>query len=125
MAIAEEIIGTHYRYPDYFEVDREKIREFARAVKDDHRAHHDEEAAKESGYDGLIASLTRIVCAGAVPDDLRRRTEACARVNAALFAQTRPGATGGSPGCRSAPPWAREAPAGAGAPPPRGRAARR
>ena len=36
MAIAENIIGTHYRYPDYFEVDREKIREFARAVKDDH-----------------------------------------------------------------------------------------
>ena len=64
MAIAEEIIGTHYRYPDYFEVDREKIREFARAVKDDHRAHHDEEAAKESGYDGLIASLTFLAVAG-------------------------------------------------------------
>ena len=35
MAIAEDIIGTHYRYPDYFQVDREKVREFARAVKDD------------------------------------------------------------------------------------------
>ncbi len=44
---------------------------------------------------GLIASLTRIVSAGAVPDDLRRRTEAAARVNAALYAATRPGATGG------------------------------
>ena len=33
MSIAESIIGTHYRYPDYFEVDREKIREFARAVR--------------------------------------------------------------------------------------------
>ena len=32
MAIAEDIIGTHYRYPDYFEVGREKIREFALAV---------------------------------------------------------------------------------------------
>jgi Xaa-Pro dipeptidase len=32
---------------------------------------------------GLIASLTRIVCAGDVPDELRRRTEATARVNAA------------------------------------------
>ena len=32
MAIAENIIGTHYRYPDYFEVGREKIREFAEAV---------------------------------------------------------------------------------------------
>ena len=37
MGIAENIIGTHYRYPDYFEVNREKIREFARAVKDDLR----------------------------------------------------------------------------------------
>ena len=39
MGIAEDIIGTHYRYPDFFEVDREKIREFARAVKDEHPAH--------------------------------------------------------------------------------------
>jgi Xaa-Pro aminopeptidase len=43
---------------------------------------------------GLIASLTRIVCAGQVPDDLRRRTQATARVNAKLYAATRPGATG-------------------------------
>jgi acyl dehydratase len=64
MAIAENIIGTHYRYPDYFEVNREKIREFARAVKDDHPAHYTEEAAKECGYDALIASLTFIAVAG-------------------------------------------------------------
>lgn len=43
---------------------------------------------------GLNVSLTRIVCAGAVPDDLRRRTQATARVNAQLFAATKPGATG-------------------------------
>ena len=43
---------------------------------------------------GLIASLTRIVCAGRVPDELRRRTLAAARVNAALYAATRPGASG-------------------------------
>ncbi|MBX7454642.1 MaoC family dehydratase N-terminal domain-containing protein [Mycolicibacterium sp. 3033] len=64
MTIAENIIGTHYRYPDYFEVDREKIREFARAVKDDHPAHHSEEAAKECGHDALIASLTFLAVAG-------------------------------------------------------------
>jgi acyl dehydratase len=64
MAIAENIIGTHYRYPDYFEVDREKIREFARAVKDDHPAHFSEEAAKECGYDALIAPLTFLAVAG-------------------------------------------------------------
>jgi acyl dehydratase len=64
MAIAEEIIGTHFRYPDYFEVDREKIREFARAVKDDHPAHYSEAAAKEIGYDAVVASLTFLAVAG-------------------------------------------------------------
>ncbi len=64
MTIAENIIGTHYRYPDYFEVDREKIREFARAVKDDHPAHFTEEAARECGHDALIASLTFLAVAG-------------------------------------------------------------
>ena len=64
MSIAEDIIGTHYRYPDYFEVDREKVREFARAVKDEHPAHYSEDAAKECGYDALIASLTFVAVAG-------------------------------------------------------------
>ena len=64
MGIADEIIGTHYRYPDYFQVDREKIREFARAVKDAHPAHYDEDAAKECGQDALIASLTFLAVAG-------------------------------------------------------------
>ncbi len=64
MAIAEDIIGTHYRYPDFFEVDREKIREFALAVKDDHPAHYSEEAAEEVGYDALVASLTFLAVAG-------------------------------------------------------------
>lgn len=43
---------------------------------------------------GLIASLSRIVCAGSIPDDLRMRTLAAAHVNAELFAATRPGVTG-------------------------------
>jgi acyl dehydratase len=64
MSIAEEIIGTHYRYPDYFEVNREKVRELARAVKDDHPAHYSEDAAAECGYDTLIAPLTFIAIAG-------------------------------------------------------------
>jgi acyl dehydratase len=64
MGIAEDIIGTHYRYPDYFTVDREKIREFARAVQDDHPAHFTEEAAAELGYDALVAPLTFLTVAG-------------------------------------------------------------
>ncbi|SEH49479.1 Acyl dehydratase [Mycolicibacterium rutilum] len=64
MAIAENIIGTHYRYPDYFEVDREKIREFASAVQNDHPAHFSEAAAQECGFDTLIAPLTFLAVAG-------------------------------------------------------------
>ena len=64
MAIAEDIIGTHYRYPDYFQVDREKIREFVRAVKDEHPAHHSEAGAEEVGQDALVASLTFLAVAG-------------------------------------------------------------
>ncbi|MGB3483920.1 MAG: MaoC family dehydratase N-terminal domain-containing protein [Mycobacterium sp.] len=64
MAIAEEIIGTHYRYDDYFVVGREKIREFAAAIKDDHPAHFDPQTAKELGHDDLVASLTFIAVAG-------------------------------------------------------------
>jgi acyl dehydratase len=64
MAIAEEIIGTHYRYPDYFEVGREKIREFAHAVKDDHPMHYSEHVAAAAGLPGVVASLTFIAVAG-------------------------------------------------------------
>ena len=43
---------------------------------------------------GLIASLTRIVCAGAVPDDLRERTRSAAGVMDRLLSATKPGASG-------------------------------
>lgn len=43
---------------------------------------------------GLIASLSRIICVGEVPDELRRRTETTACVNAAIYDATRPGAIG-------------------------------
>ncbi len=43
---------------------------------------------------GLIASLSRIVCAGNIPDELKNRTESCARVNAKLWAATKLNQTG-------------------------------
>jgi Xaa-Pro aminopeptidase len=43
---------------------------------------------------GLTASLSRIVCAGPVPDELLHRTEATVRVNAKLLAATKNGLTG-------------------------------
>lgn len=61
---SQGIIGTHYRFPDYFEVGREKIREFARAVKDDHPDHFDEAAAAGDGHPSLVASLTFLAVAG-------------------------------------------------------------
>lgn len=64
MALGQELIGMHYRYPDHFVVGREKIREFAIAVKDDHPAHFDEAAAAAAGFPGLVASLTFVAVAG-------------------------------------------------------------
>lgn len=42
---------------------------------------------------GLVASITRLVHFGKLPDDLRRKAEACMRVDAAYIAGTRPGRT--------------------------------
>lgn len=43
---------------------------------------------------GLTVSFTRIVCAGKVPIELQRRTNACAYVNAKLFEATKSGTNG-------------------------------
>src|SRR5271163_3693576 len=61
---AEGLIGTHYRFPDYFDVGREKVREFARAIKDEHPSHYSEAAAAEAGYDSVVAPLTFLAVAG-------------------------------------------------------------
>ncbi|WP_435592968.1 fused (3R)-hydroxyacyl-ACP dehydratase subunits HadA/HadB [Nocardia sp. bgisy118] len=55
---AEALVGRHFRLADHYEVGREKIREFAQAVQDDHPAHWSEDAATALGYDGLVAPLT-------------------------------------------------------------------
>ena len=60
MAVSEDIVGMHYRYPDHYEVGREKLREYAAAVKNDDPAFFDEEAAAELGYDAILAPLTFI-----------------------------------------------------------------
>lgn len=60
MSLADRLAGKQYRYPDFYEVDREKIREYARAVKATDPASFDLRAAAELGYDGLVAPLTYI-----------------------------------------------------------------
>lgn len=60
MALKTDIRGMVWRYPDYFEVGREQLREFAKAVKCDHPAFYQEAAAAELGYDGILAPLTYV-----------------------------------------------------------------
>jgi acyl dehydratase len=50
----------HYRYPDHYVVGREKIREYATAVKNEDPAYFEDEAAAELGYDSILAPLTFI-----------------------------------------------------------------
>ncbi|MGY4101019.1 fused (3R)-hydroxyacyl-ACP dehydratase subunits HadA/HadB [Nocardia sp. R16R-3T] len=63
-AHAAAMVGHHYRVDDYYEVGREKVREYARAVQDYHPVHWDEDAAQEYGYAGLLAPLTFISLVG-------------------------------------------------------------
>ena len=60
MALSAELVGMHFRYPHYYLVEREKVREYARAVHNDHPAHLDESAAAELGHPGVTAPLTFI-----------------------------------------------------------------
>ena len=54
----------HYRYPDHYEVEREKIREYALAVQNADTSYFEEDAAAELGYKGLLAPLTFICVCG-------------------------------------------------------------
>src|SRR5262245_3465511 len=56
----DSLVGLHYRYPDHYEVGREKIREYAVAVKNDDESFFDESAADKLGYDAILAPLTFI-----------------------------------------------------------------
>jgi hypothetical protein len=60
VALSEQIVGMHYRHPDHYIVGREKIREYAVAVKNDDLVYHDEAVAAELGHEALCAPLTFI-----------------------------------------------------------------
>lgn len=57
-ASATDLVGRHFRVRDHYEVGREKIREFARAVRNTHPAHHREDDALALGYESILASPT-------------------------------------------------------------------
>ena len=60
MGLSQSIVGMHYRHPDHYVVGREKLREYAVAVKNDDAAFFDEDAAAELGHEKLPAPLTFI-----------------------------------------------------------------
>ena len=65
-SILDNLVGIHFRYPDHYEVEREKIREYAVAVKNDDRSFFHEDAAAELGHDAVLAPLTFISVFGYV-----------------------------------------------------------
>jgi acyl dehydratase len=58
MAIKSNVLGMVHEYPDYFVVGREKVREYANAIKSYDPASHDEAAAAALGHEALVAPLT-------------------------------------------------------------------
>jgi acyl dehydratase len=76
MALKTDIRGMSWQYPDYFEVGREQVRGFARAIKCDDPASFDEAAAAELGYDTIIAPITFVsIFAKLVQDDFFRNVD--------------------------------------------------
>ena len=76
MAIKTDILGMVYEYPDYFVVGREKVREYAAAIKADDPASLDEDAAAELGHDALVAPLTFVsILALMVQHDFFRKVD--------------------------------------------------
>ena len=58
MTINPDLQGRSYPAAEVYDVGREKIREFARAVKATHPAHFDVDAAKGLGHRDLVAPPT-------------------------------------------------------------------
>ncbi|HXO79914.1 MAG TPA: (3R)-hydroxyacyl-ACP dehydratase subunit HadC [Mycobacterium sp.] len=76
MAINTDILGMVWEYPESYVVGREKVREFAKAVKADDPASLDEKAAAELGYDGLVAPPTFVTILGKlVQADFMRKVD--------------------------------------------------
>jgi acyl dehydratase len=76
MPINTDILGMVWDYPDSWVVGREKVREFANAVKADDAACLDEEAAAELGYDALVVPLTFVtILAKLVQADFMRKVD--------------------------------------------------
>jgi acyl dehydratase len=76
VAINTDIRGMVWDYPDRWVVGREKVREFANAVKADDAACFDEAAAAELGHDALVVPPTFVtILAKLVQADFMRKVD--------------------------------------------------
>jgi acyl dehydratase len=76
VALKTDIRGMFWQYPDFFEVGREQVRQFARSIKCDDPASFDDAAAAELGYDSLLAPITFVsIFAKLVQDDFFRNVD--------------------------------------------------
>jgi acyl dehydratase len=76
VAINSDILGMSWEYPESYVVGREKVREFAKAVKADDPACLDEEAAAELGHDAIVAPPTFVTILGKlVQADFMRKVD--------------------------------------------------
>ncbi|MFC9898020.1 fused (3R)-hydroxyacyl-ACP dehydratase subunits HadA/HadB [Nocardia sp. NPDC127579] len=79
------LVGHRYRTDDFYEVGREKIREYARAVQDFHPAHWSEDAAAAAGHRGLLTPTTFLSIAAMLAN---RRLIATLTTGYDMFVQT-------------------------------------
>ncbi|BBX57404.1 hypothetical protein TM48_01850 [Mycobacterium shottsii] len=76
MALKTDIRGMTWQYPDYFEVGREQVRQFALSIKCDDPVSFDEAAAAELGYRGIVAPITFVsIFAKLVQNDFFRNVD--------------------------------------------------
>ncbi|WP_369023812.1 FAS1-like dehydratase domain-containing protein [Nocardia cyriacigeorgica] len=66
-------VGRRFVANDYYEVGREQVRDFARAVQDFHPAHWDDAAARDLGYPGLVAPITFASAVGSLTQRMLMR----------------------------------------------------
>ncbi|SNQ46920.1 conserved hypothetical protein [Frankia canadensis] len=63
MPLNQDFVGRSFVSPVPYQVGREHIRQFARAIGDDNPLYHDVEAAKAAGYPDLVAPPTFLIVA--------------------------------------------------------------
>jgi antitoxin VapB len=92
--VADVLAGDNIRAVVNLVAADERIRRYRHPVPTDRRWEKILMIVVCARRGGMIASFTRIVCRGPMPEDLRRRTLAAARVNSRLLAATQPTASG-------------------------------